>query len=142
MNYDYRVELSTLVGKPIQSFYINGKQDQSSVRGADDVILVTTDNEAFEFSHMQDCCESVSLQSIKGDFRDLIGKPILFVDHKESTDWPPDRADEPSDSFTITTFRIIANGVYITMGWLGTSNGYYSERVYFGRTHRPIKLET
>lgn len=81
------------------------------------------------FFHSQDCCESVYIDEIVGDLHDLEYAPILVAEERTG-DTPPG-VDEPGESYTWTfyTFRTIYGSVDVR--WLGTSNGYYSESVYF-----------
>jgi hypothetical protein len=125
-------QISLLVGKTIESI-------------ADDdhrILFVCTDGSAFEMYHMQDCCESVSVYDIKGDLQSIVGGTVIAADESASGDWP---ADVPTpkwlESFTWTTYVIQTDRSISVIRWLGQSNGYYSESVYFGMTHRPIGLK-
>jgi hypothetical protein len=80
----------------------------------------------FRFYHWQDCCENVRIEEIHGDLEDLVGTPLIVaeerVEHKTDPDYEYD-----SSTWTFYEFRTIKGSV--TVRWLGTSNGYYSERV-------------
>lgn len=85
----------------------------------------------YEFSHSQDCCESVWLDDIIGDLDDLIDVPILKAEEKISSE---DSDDEPKkgssdDSHTWTFYTLATIKGYVDFRWFGTSNGYYSERI-------------
>lgn len=109
---------------------------------ADEVYFVC-DDETFLAYHMQDCCEDVAIHDVSGDPTDIIGMPIIEASQDEdSATWPQD-VEKPRfepESFTWTTQKIkAANGREIVIRWLGQSNGYYSESVYFRRTHPEVK---
>ena len=93
--------------------------------GDDVVTLIEASGRKFRMFHYQDCCESVSVEDIVGDIADLIGEPIVMAD--EETSEGPDCGD----STLWTFYKLATSKGYVTIRWLGTSNGYYSERVNF-----------
>ena len=123
---------SLLVGKTLECVEINEDEDE--------IYFCCTDGEAFRAYHMQDCCESVSVHDISGSLQDLIGSPIVEAEEIiDSENWPSDvpQSECRDDSFRWTTHRLkAASGVEVVVRWLGESNGYYSESVYFQRTHK------
>jgi len=110
-------DINEIVG--LTFHYIEGKveDDELLFVGAGDV-------PTFKFYHEQDCCESVSIEDIVGDLEDLVGVPILEAreDTQEGV-----VGDFESATWTFYNFRTIKGSV--TVRWLGTSNGYYSESV-------------
>ena len=94
--------------------------------GEDEMFLVTDTGDRYKFHHEQDCCESVEIYDICGDFDDLVGSPLLDVREETSNENPPE-SEYGYDSFTWTfyVFRTIKGSV--TVRCFGTSNGYYSE---------------
>lgn len=130
--YDRDNQIALLVGKTIESFIDDDHR----------ILFVCTDGSAFEMYHMQDCCELVSVYDIKGDLRSLIGGTVIAAEKHVSGDWPAD-VPTPSylESFTWTTYVIQTDKAISVIRWIGQSNGYYSESVYFGMTHRPIGLK-
>ena len=80
-------------------------------------------NPSFLFYHEQDCCEDVRVEEIIGDPNDLVGTPILEA--REDTE--SGGMQYESATWTFYNFRTIKGSV--TIRWLGTSNGYYSESV-------------
>ncbi len=93
----------------------------------DELKMVFSDGTSCRWYHEQECCEQVVIEDITGDFLDLIGRPLLVADERVS------EGDEPSDfeshTWTFYTFRSFRGSVDVR--WHGSSNGYYSERVYF-----------
>lgn len=108
------VEFSELVGKTII------RVDQ-----IDDYILrfYVNENEFYEMSHDQDCCESVSIEDITGEMENLIGEVIIYAkeeSNQNTTQWGTE---------TWTFYKIWTNKVCVDIRWHGESNGYYSESV-------------
>lgn len=90
----------------------------------DEIIFTTSENERYKMYHEQDCCESVSVEDIVGDIKDLIGSPLLVAE--ETNDGG---SDEYGDSFAWTFYKFATSKGYVDIRWYGTSNGYYSESV-------------
>jgi len=91
------------------------------------LLLCFTDGSWYFFYHDQGCCENVNIEDLSGDFSDLLGSPLTLAEiASNSTDNPP-RAN--AESFTWTFYKFAVAGSYVTVRWLGESNGYYSERV-------------
>lgn len=97
--------------------------------GSDDMLLRAETGELFRFEHIQDCCESVSIEQIDGAVRDLIGEPLVMAE--EVTDYFAPAPLHPDDSYTWTFYKFATIKGYVTVRWLGQSNGYYSEGVSF-----------
>ncbi len=118
--------INELVGKTLVRVELND--------GRDVLEFETVDGDRYQLYHYQDCCESVWLEDVNGDFDDLIGSPLLIADevtnleHDMRHDGP---RDEYHESYTWTYYKLhtIKGGVHLR--WYGTSNGYYSERVDF-----------
>jgi hypothetical protein len=81
-------------------------------------------------THHQDCCEHVRLEDIAGDVADLIGAPIALAEAVTSRD-QCEGLPEYWESFTWTFYKLATKQGYVTLRWLGESNGYYSEEVSF-----------
>lgn len=122
-------DIKEMVGKVFTSV--------KGVRGGGDVtfkeLLTTGKSRGFNFSHGQDCCESVSINDICGDLDDLVGVPIITAEERTS-DVAPEGADvEYSDDLEQWTFYEFATiKGSVTIRWHGTSNGYYSVDVGIG----------
>ena len=120
-----RCDIAELIGKTITE--IRGMQN-----GSDCVTFTCADGEQFGMLHEQDCCESVSITDVEGDVSDLIGSQILVAEEVSSADYPAPPGD-CVESYTWTFYRIATAKGFVVLRWLGESNGYYSESVYFGR---------
>lgn len=118
--------INELVGKTLVRVELNKDRDVLEFE--------TVDGDKYQLYHDQDCCESVWLEDVNGDFDDLVGSPLLIADevtnleHDMKADGPRNEYD---DSYTWTYYKLhtINGGVHLR--WYGTSNGYYSERVDF-----------
>ncbi len=110
-------DISQMIG--LTFHHIEGGEKESDVLlfvGAGDV-------PSFKFYHEQDCCEDVRIEDIVGDLDDLVGVPLL----EAREDTQDGSAEYESATWTFYNFRTIKGSV--TIRWLGTSNGYYSESV-------------
>lgn len=96
----------------------------------------TTTGEVYALYHSQHCCESVTIEDINGDLSDLVGAPILTAEEVTSEENPPNTDPELikyQESFTWTFYKLATQKGHVTIRWYGSSNGYYSESVEFGR---------
>jgi len=115
---------------------LEGKILEKCWNDGDEVHFVVSDDESYKLYHEQDCCESVYVESVDGDLDDLIGTPILMAEEATNCNdhdgqEPPEFSDE---SFTWTFYKLATVRGYVTIRFYGSSNGYYSESVYFART--------
>jgi hypothetical protein len=76
--------------------------------------------------HYQNCCEYVRIVDICGDLHALEGVPIIKAYASSSDEIPNEDYDA---SYTWTFYHLATIKGYVTIRWLGTSNGYYSEKV-------------
>jgi len=125
-NYMY-VNFESLLGKVLKEVDVDN----------DNIKFVTVDGEVYNMYHDQDCCESVSVESVVGDVQDLIGVPLLVAEESSSNE-NPEGAEVPNyqDSFTWTFYKLATIKGYVDIRWYGESNGYYSESVSL---HKVVK---
>lgn len=123
-------DIEALVGKTLASVTVNAPDN-------DRIEFECTDGSRYLMWHNQDCCESVSIEDVCGDWGDLIGSPVVSAYESSSDTEPPEGTtdthadDRYRDSYTWTFYRITTAKGQVVIRWYGTSNGYYSESVEF-----------
>lgn len=113
------------------------------VKASDDnITFVTLEGESFDMYHDQDCCEHVRIESVVGDWKDLLGHPLLMAEDASNRDNPTDYEQESAESYTWTFYKLATIKGYVDIRWLGESNGYYSESVSFykGQDYHPERV--
>lgn len=117
---DPECKFSELAGQTIVG--IEGK------KGSEFIVLTLADGRQMGMAHLQDCCESVTLESIRGQLAAVIGHPVEVAEEtSNSQDATPE--GEETESYTWTYYYIRTAGGSLVIRWYGTSNGYYSESV-------------
>ena len=108
----------------------------------DEIVMRFSDGSSCRWFHSQDCCETVIVDDVVGEWTDLYGHPLLVAEERESDDHHGVRPDglpigDDSNTWTFYTFRSVGGSVDVR--WNGSSNGYYSESVdfTFSKEHRP-----
>lgn len=105
-----------------------------SIAGADKdserITFETACGLQFVMLHHRDCCESVSVAEVVGDVADIIGSPIIEAEAASNSD---DKPSDYAESWTWTFYKLGTSKGFVTLRWLGESNGYYSEEVSFER---------
>ena len=97
--------------------------------GSERMTLVDSfDGGQFVFRHNQDCCENVEIVDVTGDPADLIGSPLLVAE-EVSSEGAESPENEYESSYTWTFYKFATIKGAVTVRWLGTSNGFYSESV-------------
>lgn len=118
--------LNSLVGKTLTVVEAGGRES-GYAPGRPTSVKMVGDGFTLEFYHEQDCCEGFWLEDVTGDFEDLIGSPITMA--VVSTQRP--RQEEGlgvyPDSQTWTFYNFATRNGYVTLRFIGDSNGYYSE---------------
>ena len=98
------------------------------------IIFKTTDDKKYRMYHRQDCCESVTIDDICGDWQDLIGLPIIIAEmntnYRPQTEKEKEKTNK-ADSYTWTFYKLATAKGYVDIKWFGESNGYYSTSVDF-----------
>ena len=112
--------IEMLIGKTLTSIIVSRNKNM--------IKFITNKGKEYLMYHEQNCCESVVIEDIVGDLEDLKGTPILRATEDTNRDDPPESYDY---SFTWTFYNISTIKGHVTLRWLGTSNGYYSESVNF-----------
>ena len=110
----------------------------AKVENLDDkeLVFTTTNGEVYKLYHIQECCESVTIEDICGNLSDLIGEPLLVAEEvKHRPDVNPDGvpAQKYQESFIWTFYKLDTQKGGVTVRWYGESNGFYSESVDFCR---------
>lgn len=108
---------------------LEGKTLTKVEHNNEEVVFDCSDGSRFQMYHSQDCCESVWLDRIDGDLQKLIGNKIVKAVEQPGHEFDPQASRE---SVTFTDFVLTDDmGREVTLHWIGESNGYYSESVYF-----------
>lgn len=116
--YEFNV-IEELQGKVMARVWTNGDEDELWFEDENGV--------QYRFYHQQDCCESVTINDICGDLEDLVGATLIQAE--EASHWEED--GKYGESSTWTFYRFATPKGSVTVKWLGSSNGYYSESVQF-----------
>lgn len=95
--------------------------------GSESVTFRMGNGRTFVMKHTQDCYESVSVNEIVGNIPESWDGAYV-VRAEESSE---DGGDRDSGTSTWTFYRLDTSKGCIVIRWLGSSNGYYSERVDF-----------
>lgn len=99
---------------------------QDKIGHDDEIVFKTSCGRTFKMYHQKDCCESVTIEDVCGEFDDLIGVPLLLSEESCS-----DGGDVGVVTYTWTFYRFSTVKGDVTIRWYGESNGYYSECVDF-----------
>ena len=110
---------------------IIGRIPVKIMQGDDEVRIIFADGASCLFWHEQDCCESVYIEGVNGDWSDLINTPLLVAEERTNRQHT-DLAEGDTETWTFYTFRSIKGSVDVS--WYGTSSGHYSEGVDFKLT--------
>jgi hypothetical protein len=96
--------------------------------GSDSVTITFEDGSTFKMWHSQDCCESVDIIDIEGDF----AHSMIGAEWRGYEEYSSDAGRDVSESGTYTFYTLHTSKGYTWVRWLGVSNGYYSEGVSHG----------
>lgn len=120
---DEIISLDWLKGKIITKIDINREHSEEP----NEILFTCADGDKYIMYHDQDCCEDVYLEDIEGDINNLLNTPILEAHEVSNNDDP----NSEYESVTWTFYKFSSAKGYVTLRWLGNSNGYYSEDVTF-----------
>ena len=112
---DYKID--DMIGR----VFVNVAQEDT-----DSLVFTEDDGKKWIFYHEQDCCESVQIEDIVGDLKDLVGEPLIVASEVSNQEY---RDDLYGDRITWTYYKFATKNGYVDVRWYGRSNGYYSERV-------------
>lgn len=119
--FDQVYDFQNLKGRTLTSIEVSNDKQQ--------ITFTCESGDVFYMCHQQYCCEYVRVEDINGDVKDLVGVPILLAE--ETTNDSDNMGRDLYESFTWTFYRLATVKGYVTIRWLGESNGYYSESVSF-----------
>lgn len=122
-------DVSELKGKTVVRISVE-KVDEDGDLDNDRIIFLCSDGSEYLMQHEQDCCESVTIESIDGNIEDLLDTPMVMA---EVVSEEGKTKDLWAYSYTWTFYKFATVKGYVTIRWYGESNGYYSERVSFVR---------
>ncbi len=121
------MKVEELLGKTIAAIYSN--EITGEFKKGEVVYLETSDGKKYKMYHEQNCCENVRLEDVIGDVEDLLNSPLTMSEL--TTNSEDNKPSEYSESFTWSFYRFATVKGYVTLRWLGESNGWYSESVNF-----------
>lgn len=119
------VDVSDMVGKTISGITMLNEDECQ-----DTILFECDDGSAYLMYHQQDCCESVEIDDINGDFDNLIGRYLALAE-VSSSDSSELKDEDEYASYTWTFYRFGTVKGFVDIRWYGESNGYYSEKVDF-----------
>jgi hypothetical protein len=127
--YDWIVPIEDFVGETFVSVQVNN--------GNDEILFTAESGRTFLMFHIQDCCESVSIEDICGELDWLVGSPMVSAYVSGSDEDTSEGDDKRTDeSYTWTFYRMSTVKGTVVIRWYGSSNGYYSEDVYIQEAQR------
>ena len=122
--FDCETDVKEMLGKTLVK--IDGME-----RDSEKIIFTCSDGTQYVMYHDQDCCEWVRIEEVIGNVTDLIGYPLMMSEDISETCEEPSVDYSMDDSHTWTWYKFATILGYVTVRWLGESNGYYSEDVVF-----------
>jgi len=119
-------ELQWRTIEELKGFTLTKVEKVEDGQDGEELHFVRDDGKKVIMYHNQNCCETVTLEDIDGELDDLVGSPIL-----ESEEAWKDASDqsEYDDSETWTYYKLGTAKGSVSLRWVGSSNGYYSESV-------------
>ena len=128
-------QFENLVGKIIVSVEEKLGYDQVEDYSYNSTYLIieTSEGDIYNMGVELDCyfCDQQVELDIEGSWSDIIGVPILIAERVTNETDKFGRKELEKESFTWTFYKLATINGYMTISWLGTSNGYYSEEAEF-----------
>jgi hypothetical protein len=93
--------------------------------GSEDMAIAFADGSICRMWHNKDCCESIRIEEIHGDYADFVGQVIVSAEASEVEIAVPMDDGKQTDTF----YKLACAKGYLTIRWLGESNGYYGTTV-------------
>lgn len=120
--------LKLLLNEKIPTYDVNlkGKQFfyiEDLEKGDDEIFFYCNDGKIYQMYHDQESGESVYIENIEGDIKNLIDTDILNIDVVAIS------KKEKYGTSTKTTYKFETTKGLVTINWIGTSNGRSSESV-------------
>lgn len=112
---------------------LKGKTLSLVEHNSDEAVFTTDDGARYRMYHSQDCCESVTLDKVEGNLDSILNSPIIEAIERIGHDDPKNEYE----SVTFSDFALTTEKGTVTFKWIGSSNGYYSESVYFIQIDAP-----
>ena len=104
---------------------------------SDHITFTLANGDSYVLHHYQDCCESVLIEDVDGDWQDLIGLPLVLAEESTSDDFD----DRYADLQQWTFYRLATQRGYVIIRWYGESNGYYGVGVDFSSWDTPTDFD-
>jgi hypothetical protein len=119
-------ELQWRTIEELKGFTLTKVEKFEDGQDGEELHFVRDDGKKVIMYHCQDCCESVTLEDVDGELSDLIGSPIIEAEEawRDASD-----NSEYGDSETWTYYKLGTAKGSVSLRWVGSSNGYYSESV-------------
>jgi hypothetical protein len=92
-------------------------------------VHIVTNQTTYKLYHEQDCCESVFVENVIGDEKDILNEEIIFAEEDAGANDPDCYGDNYNDSHTWTKYVLKTKNASLEFWFLGESNGYYNENV-------------
>lgn len=112
------VPVTELLGRTVTSLEV--------LEDGEELRFFCSDGTVYFMYHEQCCCESVRIEDICGELEYLLDSPILMA---EEVKGESGMDEEELEHYTWTFYKFATRKGYVTLRWLGTSNGYYGEEV-------------
>lgn len=130
--WEGRCDVNEMCGKTLVA--VTGME-----KGSEQVTFDCADGSQYILEHIEDCCESVQVEDVTGNCDDLIGSPLTMSEEVTNAD-DPGKPSEWAESWTWTFYKFATVKGYVTLRWLGESNGYYGETAAFYRSKVPVTV--